>query len=99
MSSPAGYRMAHKLMSLAEHFEIPVFTLIDTVGAFPSFESEQEGQSEAIATNLSKMVHRRDLKCCLIVFRLVSPFLSFLLFLEKVEVEVLLLLVWEIELL
>jgi acetyl-CoA carboxylase carboxyl transferase subunit alpha len=43
-------------MELAEHFEIPVFTLIDTVGAYPSFESEQTGQSEAIATNLLKMV-------------------------------------------
>jgi hypothetical protein len=47
---------ALRLMELAEHFEIPVVTLIDTVGAYPSFESEQTGQSEAIATNLLKMV-------------------------------------------
>lgn len=43
-------------MNLAEHFEIPVITLIDTVGAYPSFESEQTGQSEALATNLLTMV-------------------------------------------
>ncbi len=43
-------------MNLAEHFEIPVITLIDTVGAYPSFDSEQTGQSEALATNLLTMV-------------------------------------------
>ena len=42
-------------MDFAEHFEIPVFSLVDTVGAYPSFDSEQVGQSEAIATNLLKM--------------------------------------------
>jgi pyruvate carboxylase len=59
MAYPAGYRLALRLMELAEHFEIPVFTLIDTVGAYPSFESEQTGQSEAIATNLLKMASLR----------------------------------------
>lgn len=42
-------------MELAEHFEIPVFTIVDTVGAYPSFDSEKVGQSEALATNLLKM--------------------------------------------
>jgi len=45
-------------MNLAEHFEIPFITLIDTVGAYPSFDSEQTGQSEALATNLLTMVGR-----------------------------------------
>ena len=44
MPSPAGYRTAMRLMQLAERFGIPVVTLIDTVGAFPSFASEAEGQ-------------------------------------------------------
>jgi acetyl-CoA carboxylase carboxyl transferase alpha subunit len=55
MASPHGYRLALRLMDFAEHFEIPVFTIVDTVGAYPSFDSEQVGQSEAIATNLLKM--------------------------------------------
>lgn len=59
MASPHGYRFALRLMELAEHFEIPVFSLVDTVGAYPSFESEQEGQSEALATNLIKMAQLR----------------------------------------
>jgi len=59
MASPHGYRFALRLMELAEHFEIPVFSLVDTVGAYPSFESEQLGQSEALATNLVKMAQLR----------------------------------------
>jgi acetyl-CoA carboxylase carboxyl transferase alpha subunit len=55
MASPHGYRFALKLMQLAEHFRFPVFTLVDTVGAYPSFDSETNGQSEALATNLIKM--------------------------------------------
>ncbi len=55
MPSPAGYRTALRLMKMAEHFGLPVFTFIDTVGAYPSFDSEEKGQSEAIATNLLAM--------------------------------------------
>jgi|EP01047_Picozoa_sp_COSAG01_P047591 acetyl-CoA carboxylase carboxyl transferase alpha subunit len=55
MPSPAGYRTALRLMKLAERFGLPVVTFVDTVGAFPSFISETEGQSEAIATNLVAM--------------------------------------------
>jgi acetyl-CoA carboxylase carboxyl transferase alpha subunit len=55
MADPSGYRIALKLMKLAEHFNMPVVTMIDTVGAYPSFGSEQRGQSEAIATNLLAM--------------------------------------------
>jgi acyl-CoA carboxylase subunit beta len=50
MSSPAGYRKALRLMRLAERFELPVVTLVDTCGALPSFTAERDGQSEAIAT-------------------------------------------------
>eukprot|EP00604_Paraphysomonas_vestita_P000599 CAMPEP_0174824330 /NCGR_PEP_ID=MMETSP1107-20130205/33192_1 /TAXON_ID=36770 /ORGANISM="Paraphysomonas vestita, Strain GFlagA" /LENGTH=1169 /DNA_ID=CAMNT_0016051125 /DNA_START=367 /DNA_END=3876 /DNA_ORIENTATION=+ len=55
MPSPHGYRTALRLMQLAERFHLPVVTLIDTVGAWPSFEAERDGQSEAIATNLTAM--------------------------------------------
>jgi len=55
MPSPAGYRMATRLMKLAQKFMIPVVTLIDTPGAYPSFVSEQEGQAEAIASSLQMM--------------------------------------------
>mmetsp|Transcript_11260 Transcript_11260/g.18567 ORF Transcript_11260/g.18567 Transcript_11260/m.18567 type:complete len:1330 (-) Transcript_11260:60-4049(-) len=55
MSTPAGYRTALRLMGLAERFNLPVVTVIDTCGAYPSFEAEITGQSEAIATNLLQM--------------------------------------------
>lgn len=67
MASPHGYRLALRLMELAEHFEIPVFTLVDTVGAYPSFQSEQHGQSEALATNLLKMSELTVPLVCLIL--------------------------------
>lgn len=55
MPSPHGYRTALRLMKLAERFHLPVVTLVDTVGAWPTFECERIGQSEAIATNLTAM--------------------------------------------
>jgi acetyl-CoA carboxylase carboxyl transferase alpha subunit len=55
MPSPHGYRTALRLMKMAERFELPVVTLVDTVGAWPTFECERDGQSEAIATNLTAM--------------------------------------------
>jgi acetyl-CoA carboxylase beta subunit len=55
MASPHGYRTALRLMRLAELFDMPVVTLVDTVGAWPTFECERDGQSEAIATNLTAM--------------------------------------------
>lgn len=55
MASPHGYRTALRLMQLAERFGMPVVTLVDTVGAWPTFECEKNGQSEAIATNLTSM--------------------------------------------
>lgn len=55
MGSPHGYRTALRLMRLAERFKLPVVTLVDTVGAWPTFGCEGDGQSEAIATNLTAM--------------------------------------------
>mmetsp|Transcript_6589 Transcript_6589/g.8913 ORF Transcript_6589/g.8913 Transcript_6589/m.8913 type:complete len:1331 (-) Transcript_6589:113-4105(-) len=55
MSSPAGYRTALRLMKLAERFDLPVVSIVDTCGAWPSFVAERDGQSEAIATNLVEM--------------------------------------------
>jgi acetyl-CoA carboxylase carboxyl transferase alpha subunit len=55
MPSPHGYRTALRLMQLAERFGLPILTLVDTVGAWPTFQCEGDGQSEAIATNLTAM--------------------------------------------
>jgi acetyl-CoA carboxylase carboxyl transferase subunit alpha len=55
MPAPEGYRKALRLMKLAEKFNIPVVTLLDTPGAFPGLEAEERGQAEAIARNLSAM--------------------------------------------
>ncbi|MRX28310.1 acetyl-CoA carboxylase carboxyl transferase subunit alpha [Kangiella sp. HZ709] len=55
MSRPEGYRKAKRLMELAERFQIPIFTFIDTPGAFPGVGAEERGQSEAIARNLKVM--------------------------------------------
>ena len=55
MSKPEGYRKAARLMKLAERFSLPVVTLVDTPGAYPGIESEERGQSEAIANNLGVM--------------------------------------------
>ncbi len=55
MASPEGYRKALRLMRIAERFNIPVLTLVDTAGAYPGLEAEERGQGEAIARNLMKM--------------------------------------------
>ena len=55
MSQPEGYRKAGRLMKLAEQFSLPVVTLVDTPGAYPGIDSEERGQSEAIANNLMLM--------------------------------------------
>jgi acetyl-CoA carboxylase carboxyl transferase subunit alpha len=52
MPRPEGYRKALRLMKLAEKFGIPVFTFIDTPGAYPGIDAEERGQSEAIGRNL-----------------------------------------------
>jgi acetyl-CoA carboxylase carboxyl transferase subunit alpha len=55
MSRPEGYRKALRLMKLAEKFRLPVFTFVDTPGAYPGVDAEERGQSEAIGRNLFEM--------------------------------------------
>ncbi|EHK8998215.1 acetyl-CoA carboxylase carboxyl transferase subunit alpha [Vibrio vulnificus] len=55
MPKPEGYRKALRLMKMAERFQMPIITFIDTAGAYPGVGAEERGQSEAIATNLKEM--------------------------------------------
>lgn len=55
MPRPEGYRKALRVMEMAERFNMPVLTFIDTPGAYPGIDAEERGQSEAIAFNLAKM--------------------------------------------
>lgn len=59
MPSPAGYRTALRFFGMAEDFNLPVVSLVDCPGAWPSFVAEEAGQSEAIATNLIKMAEMK----------------------------------------
>ncbi len=59
MPNPEGYRKALRLMKLAEKFNIPVITMLDTPGAYPGLEAEERGQAEAIARNLLEMSRLR----------------------------------------
>ncbi|PIQ98050.1 MAG: acetyl-CoA carboxylase carboxyl transferase subunit alpha [Nitrospinae bacterium CG11_big_fil_rev_8_21_14_0_20_56_8] len=59
MSQPAGYRKSLRLMKMAEKFQIPVITFIDTPGAYPGVNAEEKGQSEAIARNMYEMAGLR----------------------------------------
>ncbi len=56
MANPEGYRKALRLMRMAEKFNIPVLTLVDTPGAYPGLEAEERGQGEAIARNIFEMM-------------------------------------------
>ena len=55
MPAPEGYRKALRLMQMAERFNLPIITFIDTPGAYPGIGAEERGQSEAIARNLREM--------------------------------------------
>ena len=55
MSRPEGYRKALRLMKTAEKFKLPVFTFVDTPGAYPGIDAEERGQSEAIGRNIFEM--------------------------------------------
>ena len=59
MANPEGYRKALRLMKLAEKFNKPVITMLDTPGAYPGLEAEERGQAEAIARNLFEMSRLR----------------------------------------
>ncbi|MDR9375345.1 MAG: acetyl-CoA carboxylase carboxyltransferase subunit alpha [Schleiferiaceae bacterium] len=67
MANPEGYRKALRLMKMAEKFQRPVVTLIDTPGAFPGLEAEERGQGEAIARNIYEMSKLRVPIICLII--------------------------------
>jgi acetyl-CoA carboxylase carboxyl transferase subunit alpha len=67
MANPEGYRKALRLMKMAEKFNKPVVTLIDTPGAFPGLEAEERGQGEAIARNLLEMSILRVPVICVII--------------------------------
>ena len=55
MPNPEGYRKALRIMQMAEQFQLPIFTFVDTPGAFPGIGAEERGQAEAIARNLREM--------------------------------------------
>jgi acetyl-CoA carboxylase carboxyl transferase subunit alpha len=67
MANPEGYRKALRLMKMAEKFNRPVVTLIDTPGAYPGLEAEERGQGEAIARNLIEMCQLKVPIICIII--------------------------------
>ena len=67
MPKPEGYRKALRLMKLAEKFNLPVFTFIDTPGAYPGVEAEERGQSEAIGRNLYAMSELKTPIICSVI--------------------------------
>ncbi|MFI5153694.1 MAG: acetyl-CoA carboxylase carboxyltransferase subunit alpha [Chitinophagales bacterium] len=67
MANPEGYRKALRLMKLAEKFNKPIITLIDTPGAYPGMEAEERGQGEAIARNIYEMIRLRVPVICAII--------------------------------
>lgn len=67
MANPEGYRKALRLMKLAEKFNKPIITLIDTPGAFPGLEAEERGQGEAIARNIYEMMRLTVPVICVII--------------------------------
>jgi acetyl-CoA carboxylase carboxyl transferase subunit alpha len=67
MANPEGYRKALRLMKMAEKFNKPIVTLIDTPGAYPGLEAEERGQGEAIARNLLEMVQLKVPVICIII--------------------------------
>jgi acetyl-CoA carboxylase carboxyl transferase subunit alpha len=67
MANPEGYRKALRLMRLAEKFDKPIITLIDTPGAFPGLEAEERGQGEAIARNIYEMLRLKVPVICVII--------------------------------
>ncbi len=67
MANPEGYRKALRLMKLAEKFNKPIVTLIDTPGAYPGLEAEERGQGEAIARNIMEMAGLKVPVICIII--------------------------------
>ena len=67
MSNPDGYRKALRLMKMAEKFNMPIITLIDTPGAYPGLEAEERGQAEAIARNIQEMATLKVPVICIVI--------------------------------
>ena len=67
MANPEGYRKALRLMKMAEKFNRPIVTFIDTPGAYPGLEAEERGQGEAIARNLFEMIQLQVPVICIII--------------------------------
>ena len=67
MPRPEGYRKAMRLMQMAERFKMPIFTFIDTPGAYPGIDAEERGQSEAIARNLLVMAQLKTPIICTVI--------------------------------
>lgn len=67
MANPEGYRKALRLMKMAEKFNKPIVTLIDTMGAYPGLEAEERGQGEAIARNIKEMFMLNVPVICIII--------------------------------
>ncbi|WP_312331337.1 acetyl-CoA carboxylase carboxyltransferase subunit alpha [Sphingobacterium sp.] len=67
MANPEGYRKALRLMKMAEKFNKPIITLIDTMGAYPGLEAEERGQGEAIARNLMEMAVLKVPIICVVI--------------------------------
>ncbi len=67
MSQPAGYRKALRLMQMAEKFNMPIITFIDTPGAYPGVDAEEKGQAEAIATNMFSIIPLKVPIICVII--------------------------------
>ncbi|MEM6852485.1 MAG: carboxyl transferase domain-containing protein, partial [Pseudomonadota bacterium] len=67
MARPEGYRKAMRLMDMAERFELPVITLVDTPGAYPGVGAEERGQAEAIAQSTARCLKLRTANVAIIV--------------------------------
>lgn len=67
MANPEGYRKALRLMKLAEKFNKPIVTLVDTPGAYPGIEAEERGQGEAIAKNIYEMLRLKVPVICIVI--------------------------------
>ena len=59
MAKPEGYRKAKRLMEMADHFQVPILTLVDTAGAYPGVDAEARGQAEAIARSIETCLNVR----------------------------------------
>ena len=67
MMRPEGYRKSLRIMKLAQKFDLPIITLIDTPGAYPGLEAEERGQGEAIAKNLLEMFKLKTQIICIVI--------------------------------